>query len=130
MNIPRPDPEVYREAARLLSGYDGGRSKGGVWFYSCVAIRAVCSRRRYSFSVTDMYLAQYSVMMRSNFYSTNLHVRGDEKKYSVNTEVYEQYLSWPYREPPHPFWNHPDTPATRAYRTTALLLMADIVENP
>ncbi len=113
MNLPKPNPKVYRLAAELIA--DGSK------MYSCHAINNACFRLNISYYVETLYHAQYTAMF------------GDQEVFSIEEGDASFYCQYPQRasyNENHPFWDLKFTEERQQYRMNALLLMAAIVENP
>lgn len=113
-----PNPEVYRLAAEHLSRGDN--------VFSCYAIRRAC----WNFGVreieADLYAAQYECVFGPEHGQPPI-VRGlpfhpDQHPMAERSDKFD--------DRPHPFWNRGLTPERQNLRILALLLMADICENP
>lgn len=111
MNIPKPNPEVYRLAAKRIA------ERRNV--YTCIAIDDAC--RLLNVCDRSMHKAQYTAMFGSHAFGP-----GVERPYGGRW--YAKFGGWfgGY----HPYWNQEPTRKRQKMRVLALLLMADIVENP
>jgi hypothetical protein len=113
MSISAPNPEVYRHAARILIN---GHEK-----YSCYAIGGAMDALKIPYGKErDMYYAQYQAMF-GTFINGEIVSDSFSIRFFGKNEV---------RKDDHPFWNSENKKYARQNRIMALLMMAEICENP
>lgn len=126
MNLPTCNPEVYRLAAKLLSNPGPHQNP-----FSCIAIQLAADRLKLSLVQRTLAVAQYRAMFGP--VPGKVEFAGWSWNWNLNTRDFPFASDWrAYHkaEAAHPFWNRSPTPERQEQRILALLLMADICENP
>lgn len=112
-----PNPQVYRLAAERLA-------RGDTTF-SCFAIFDAARRLRFSRLESDLHVAQYVAV-----FGPNHGVAPFAQVYNGTCCGCGNHQALFRVQSRHPFWNKSRTPRRQEMRILALLLMADICENP
>lgn len=126
MNLPTCNPEIYRLAAKLLCNPGPGQSP-----FSCTAISDAATLLNLSWRQRTMAVAQYQAMFGPK--PGKVEFAGRSWNWNLNTWDFPFASDWrayDKAEADHPFWNKSLTPERQEQRILALLLMADICENP
>lgn len=126
MNLPTCNPEVYRLAAKRLCNPVAGQNP-----FSCVAIQSAATLLRLSWVQRTMAVVQYKAMFGP--VPGKVEFAGWSWRWNLNSRDFPSDSAWrAYHkaEAAHPFWNKSPTPERQEQRILALLLMADICENP
>jgi hypothetical protein len=110
----KPNPEVYRLAAEYIQN-QGTK-------YTCIAIGWAASELNLS-KYTSLYRAQYEAC-----FGPYISVDSVKKDHWGDSYV-EGVRKYDYSRT-HPFWNAPFSHTRKKYRIMALLLMAEMCENP
>lgn len=111
----RPNPAVYRSAAKYIHQ--------GTYGYCCHAIDTAALLDGCNRLESELYAAQFK--------SVFAFCHGEPPSVlQENREVWGYHHDRELSAANHPFWNKNPTPRRQEIRILALLLMADICENP